>query len=290
MSLTIEQLITQDYGTGPDPGYFHNDVQVSASRYGTKFEITIADRTALADNTYFTIFVDGEAHEVESEDGSSTNAEFDYDLATNDLVAADLARCLNAMTNFGDTGSGSKITVASAAANVVTFYSLTGAGKTLWNETIKYGLQEGTSPMSSTGVTFAVTPPKYADISNLTGGDHLAIAFPDSVSEGYDPSGPTGGFDVTKFTAASKIMHWLCERLRQAQLSDDNEASDLLSHKMVYNRTTGKLKTKYTLVFEVGVNHLSDQSTEKMDAPSDWTSPPGTGYTDQTSWVIKTEQ
>ena len=252
MALTIEELITKDYGTGPDVGYFHNDVTVDAGsgRTGTKFEISITDYSALAsDNTYFTLFINGKSHEIECDDNAS--AEFLKQTNAN-TTAANLLTCINA----GAAKWADDIGTATLSTNKVTFHS----SAPNFADTCLLGLADGTLPMQ--GVTIVVTPPDYGDISDLTTGDHFAIAFPTTVSANYASGG-----------SAEKVLQWLCERLRQAQISEGQTGDDLLTHRVTYNGSTGKMRMKYNLTFEVGFNHLSDQTTEKLDITSGWVTP-----------------
>ena len=258
MALTIEELITKDYGTGPDSGYFHNEVTVDANdgRKGTKFELTVTNYAAMSDNTFFTLFVNGKSHEFESDDHDH-NAEF-LPAISNDSTATSIKNMLNNDTtgNSGGWRDRADVETATVDGNVVTFYATyRHTGVANHTDTLKLGLANGTAPMS--GITIAVTPPTYEDISDTTEGNHFAIAFPETVSANYASGG-----------SAAKVLQWLCERLRQAQIADGQTGSNLLTHRVAYNHATGKVKMKYNLTFEVGFNHLSDQTTEKLEDSS----------------------
>ena len=246
MALTIEELITKDYGTGPDVGYFHNDVTVDAGsgRTGTKFVITISDYTAMDHEDCLTLFINGKSHEIQADTSSPVGASGEFKPETgNNTTASNLSACINLVTNLqADIGT------ATASTNEVTFYS----SAPNFADTCLLGKADGTRPLE--GVAIAITPPDYGDSSNLTTGSHFAIAFPTSVSSNYSSG-----------VSASRVLQWLCERLRQAQISEGQTGSNLLTHRATYNSATGKVKMKYNLSFEVGFNQLSDKTTEKLE-------------------------
>lgn len=291
MSLTISQLITKDYGTGPDPGYFHNDVTVTKSRTGMRFDIEILDRTKLVADAdkpdYFSLFIDGTSYEFSPQTTPVvTLGEFDPSLGSNDDVADSLKDALNGRDDFGQSGDGTAvITTATRVGAVVTFYSVMPTVNNVdrqWSDTAKFGQAPWyeSRTIDVLAMKFTVTPPDFSDISDATTGDHFAVIFPSSLV--YNNTRAEGGTGTTSVVfdsgPAEKMLHWLCERLRQAQITDGNTGSNLLSHKVSHNSATGKLKMRYTLTFETGLDHLSDQATAKSDANDTWVSVPGSDY------------